>query len=184
MRKIRNFGVETAGVVALEFALLLPVIFGVMFFGADMVALMQRESRLHRSTAMLADALASQHLDKGVTLSDVIMGDMAGAQLMFRDMMGPEGNIGITVTYLDSTTMYSDEPVLMSQSIGIPCVSPAPVLINLSKTGLITAANTAQAELVMVQCTYAMPREWSLSTYVFPDTFSSYFITVRKQWRR
>ena len=185
MNAHEKFHCSNRGVVTVEFALILPVLLTIAYFSVDVVRIMRTENRLHRVTAILADAIANQHLDKGTELSSVIGNNTSAYLRMLDEMLGEGGGgTGVVVTYLDTTTLNAPSPLLLVYNAGSGFENTgAPDLVALGKSGLISDVNVAQAEVVMVECVYDMPKDMFLSNMVYPEKFTSYFITLRKQWR-
>ena len=184
---IRRFICGEHGGVAIELALMVSVLALVLWFGAEASYHYRLQNSLHRGTATLADILANRKLGDEETLADRIPAEMAGALSMLQTMMGAtgEGSVGMTVSYYD-TPIPGTVPtaVPMSWTSGRVCGSGG--LASLEELGvageLITASNVAKTELIRVETCFALSERPSVSRLVFPETYSSHFVTLRKEW--
>ncbi len=186
---LRNDG----GAATIELALLAPVFFLVMWFGAETAFHLRVENRLHRAGATLAELLANVPVGEGENVPDAMRLRIAVANRLLQDMMGDEeeGSTGIRVSYLNSAISEEaadmDFPVTLSfvASSGVNCPrthQPAPLRsLVWPGGGLTTEKNAAKSELVRVEVCYELTERTEVLNLIFPRTYYSHYTTLRRE---
>ncbi|MDR1046036.1 MAG: hypothetical protein LBP33_13160 [Candidatus Adiutrix sp.] len=186
---IRRFHRRTDGSVAIELALLTPIFMMIMWFGAEASYHYRFENGLHRAAATLADMFANLDLDEDEVLTERIEDLTPSALLMARQMLNApdEARVGLRIGHYQSKipNTLDDPPPPAVFEAGSTCESALPALDLLAAEGggaLTTADNVAKAVLLRVEICYFGEERWALDQYIFPQNFSSDFVTLRKSW--
>ncbi len=181
------------GGVTVELALLVPIFFMVMWFGAEASYHFRLENRLHRGAATLAEMLAGLPLEEDQMLPEAIRANMPVAFRLLKKMMVEgenDGAIGLHVVYynsalgsVDPDTLPPDTVISMDFRMGISCLrgAPVPPLSTLAGPGgsLVTEVNASKAEFVRVEACYRPEERDSVYDLAFPKNFYSDFVTFR-----
>lgn len=191
-RLIRRFAGSTSGSIAVESALLIFVFFFVLLIFKEAIFTVQIEGATHRAAAAAADVIANQRVTEGSTVQDALQ-DIDGEALnkMFREMVAGDASeapealqTGLTVTYFSTSDDTSAETLYTYGDL----VCPAPSGQSLASLGapgasgsLVTGANHGRLKLVRVDGCAALVNAASIGSLVFPRSFSSSFIAVRRE---
>jgi hypothetical protein len=189
MPNIKSFFDNQSGVISFELVAFTSIIIFLTMFSALAAQHIRFNNEIERTAGTMADILINQKIDnENNILLDIIRSQSLSSYVSVSAMLGIDPAItdfGIRATYLNNTQKDNDGnflPEILFQQ-GRKCSntifkSPIQYLDNFAKE-LTDEVDELYFELIMVEVCANRPL-WTLKGLIFPNNYSSFFISSRK----
>jgi hypothetical protein len=201
MKKVIDFIKQNKGVISMEMILYSVFILTLVWIIFEFTSNIRFRNVLNNSAATISEIMVNQKIPEAddedmdeyeiKTLTELIEAELdSGVALtMLSDMLMPEGvnentQLGMKVTYLDTTQVDNDIFYKFTKETGLVCQSVKKDTVE--TPDLQVFANklkingvVADTKVVMIEVC-AQTDEKKLSKWVMPNKFYSYFISTNK----